>query len=84
MQMSFKKFIKPFKDFQSDLIQRSSRKIFIAHDACRNVNLNLTLVLGTTNGFIFQITNSLIEYWGGYACLALIVTMKYVNTITFQ
>ena len=37
--MSFKKY-NPFKDFQSDLIQRSSRKIFTA---CRNADLNLTL-----------------------------------------
>ena len=49
MQMSSKKF-NPLKDFQSDQIQRSSRKIFIAHDACRNTSLNLTLVSGTTNG----------------------------------
>ena len=54
----------PFKDFQSDQIQRSSRKIFTAHYACRNADLNLTLVTGTTNGFDFQIINSLIESWG--------------------
>ena len=54
----------PFKDFQSDQIQRSSRKIFTAHYACRNAALNLTPVTGTTNGFIFQIINSLIESWG--------------------
>ena len=58
--MSSKK-LNPFKDFQSDQIQRSSRKIFTAHYACRNVALNLTPVTGTTNGFIFQIINSLIE-----------------------
>ena len=51
----------PFKDFQSDKIQRSSRKIFTAQYACRNADLNLTLVTRTTNGFIFQIINSLIE-----------------------
>ena len=51
----------PFKDFQSDQIQRRSRKIFTAQYACRNADLNLTLVTGTTNGFIFQIINSLIE-----------------------
>ena len=61
--MSSKKF-NPFKDFQSDQIQRSSRKIFTAHDACRNADLNLTLVAGTTNGFIFQIINSLLESQG--------------------
>ena len=59
--MSSKK-LNPFKDFQSDQIQESSRKIFTAHYACRNAALNLTP--GTTNGFIFQIINSLIESWG--------------------
>ena len=54
----------PFKDLQSDQIQRSSRKIFIAHYACRNADLNLTLVMGWVNGFVFQIINSLIESWG--------------------
>ena len=61
--MSSKK-LNPLKDFQSDQIQRSSRKIFTAHYACRNAALNLTPVTGTTNGFIFQIINSLIESWG--------------------
>ena len=61
--MSSKK-LNPFKDFQSDQIQRSSRKIFTAHYACRNAALNLTPVTGTTDGFIFQIINSLIESWG--------------------
>ena len=51
----------PFKDFQSDQIQRSSRKIFTAQYACRNADLNLTLVTGTTNGFIFQIINSCLD-----------------------
>ena len=46
--MSSKKF-NPFKDFQSDQIQRSSREMFTAHYACRNADLNLTLVSGTTN-----------------------------------
>ena len=59
----FKKF-NPFKDFQSDQIQRSSHKILTAHYACRNADLNLTLVTGRTNKFIFQIINSLIESWG--------------------
>ena len=57
--MSSKQFY-PLKDFQSDQIQRSARKIFTAHYACRDADLNLTTVTGTTNGFIFQITNSLI------------------------
>ena len=61
--MSSKK-LNAFKDFQSDQIQRSSRKIFTAHYACRNAALNLIPVTGTTNGFIFQIINSLIKYWG--------------------
>ena len=46
--MSSKKF-NPFKDFHTDQIQRSSRKMFTAHYAHRNADLNLTLVLGTTN-----------------------------------
>ena len=67
--MSSKK-LNPFKDFQSDQIQRSSRKIFTAHYACRNAALNLTPVTGTTNGFIFQIINSLIESCGvRFTCL---------------
>ena len=61
--MSSKK-LNPFKDFQFDQIQRSSCKIFTAHYACRNAALNLTPVMGTTNEFIFQIINSLIESWG--------------------
>ena len=61
--MCSKKF-NPFKDFQFDQIKRSSLKIFTAHYACRKADLNLTLVAGTTNGFIFQIINSLIESWG--------------------
>ena len=56
--------LNPFKDFQSYQIQRSSRKIFTAHYACRNAALNLTPVTGMTNGFIFQIINSMIEFWG--------------------
>ena len=55
--MSSKKF-NPFKDFQSDQIQRSAHKIFIAHYTCRNANLNLTPVTGTTIRFIFRIINA--------------------------
>ena len=40
------------------VIQRSSRKIFTAHYACRNADVNLTPVMGTTKGFIFHIINS--------------------------
>ena len=68
--MSSKNF-NSFKDFQSDQIQTSSRKLFTAHYACSNSDLNLTPVTGTTNGFIFQIINSLhvIESWGvGLTC----------------
>ena len=60
---SSKKF-NPFKDLQSDQIQKSSFKIFTARYACRNADLNLTVVMVMTNGFIFQIINSLIECWG--------------------
>ena len=40
-------------------------KIFTAHYACRNadLNLNCTLLIGTTNGFVFQIINSLKKAW---------------------
>ena len=51
--MSSKTF-NPFKDFKSDQMQRSSLKIFTAHYAYRNADLNLTPVTGTTNGFIFS------------------------------
>ena len=61
--MSSKNF-NSFKDFQSDQIQTSSHKLFTAYYACSNSDLNLTPVMGTTNGFIFQIINSLIESWG--------------------
>ena len=37
---------------------------FTAHYASRNADLNLKLVGGTTDGFIFQIITSLIESWG--------------------
>ena len=49
--MSSKKF-SPFKDFQSDQMQRNSFEVFTAHFAYRNADLNLTPVTGTTNGFI--------------------------------
>ena len=80
--MSSKKF-NPFKDFQSDQIQGSSHKIFTAHCACRNANLNLTIVTGTINGFIFQIFNSFIESWGGYAWPALTVTLHWNSDSKF-
>ena len=46
--MSLKQF-HPFKDFQSDQVQRSSREIFPAPYACSHADLNLTLVMGMTN-----------------------------------
>ena len=61
--MSSKNF-NSFKDFQSDQIQTSSRKLFTAHYACSNSDLNLQPVTRTTNGFIFPVINSLIESWG--------------------
>ena len=51
------------KIFNLTKIHRSSRKIFPAHYPCRNAGLNLTLVMGSANGFVFQIINSLIESW---------------------
>ena len=76
--MSSKKFY-PFKDFQSDQIQRSSRKTFTTHYACRNAVLNLALVTGTTDGFIIQIIgNSLIESCAGVrlTCLDCKITVS--------
>ena len=61
--MSSKNF-NSIKDFQSVKILTSSRKLFTAHYACSNSDLNLTPVTGKTNGFIIQIINSLIESWG--------------------
>ena len=61
--MSSKNF-NSFKDFQSDQIQTSSSKLFTAHYARSNSDLNLTLITETTDGFIFQIVNSLVESWG--------------------
>ena len=61
--MSSKNF-NSFKDFQSDQIQTSSRKLFTAHYVCSKSDLKLTPVRRMTNGFIFQIINSLIESWG--------------------
>ena len=52
-----------FPEFDVNVTE-SSCKIFAARYACRNADLNLIQVAGTTNGFIFQIINSLIESWG--------------------
>ena len=72
----------PFKDFQFDQIQRSPCKIFTAHYACRNTDLNLTSVTGTINGFIFQIINSLIEFWG--VCLTCLDRKKITKIKMFN
>ena len=53
MKMSLKQY-HLFKDFQSDQIQRSSLKIFTAHYTSKNADLNLTLVMGTTNRLFFE------------------------------
>ena len=68
----------PFKDFKSDQVQRSSLKIFTAHYAYRNADLNLTPVMGTTNGFIFQVINSLIESFWGKLDLPWLLTLDFV------
>ena len=49
------------KIFQSDRIQRSYDEKFTAHHRIRNADLNLRLVAATTNGFIFQMINSLMQ-----------------------
>ena len=46
-------------------------KYFTAHYACRNADLNLTLVMGTTNRF--KLNQFIIEFWG-YAWPALTVS----------
>ena len=70
-QVSFPEFdVKVFLETKS--IQRFSiwpnTKKFLYKIHCllhmRKADLNLTLVTGMTNGFIFQIINSLIEPWG--------------------
>ena len=68
MQMSSKIF-NPFKHCQSDQIQRSSRKIFTAHYACRSADLKLTLVSGmdlrihfSNNQFINRILGVRLTY----------------------
>ena len=42
-------------------------KKFTAHYACMNADLNLILFATMTNGFIFQMIDSLIESTWGYA-----------------
>ena len=45
-------------------ILRSCSQTLTAHYACRNADLNFTLVTGMTNRFLFQRINSLIESIG--------------------
>ena len=45
-------------------ILRSCSQTLTAHYARRNADLNFTLVTGMTNGFLFQIINSLMESTG--------------------
>ena len=56
--MSSKQFY-PFKDVQSDQIQKGYCKKSTVYHACRNANLKLTLVATMTNGFLFKIIDSL-------------------------
>ena len=71
MSMSSRQFY-PIKDFQSDQIQRHSCKIFTAHYACRNADLNSTPVTKMTNGFVLFINNQFINrIWGGGGTLDL-------------
>ena len=61
--MSSKK-LNPFKDLQSDQIQRSSRKIFTAHYACRNAALNLTPVTAqATQAHYLWVRASEVIWW---------------------
>ena len=78
--MSFKKFYS-FKDFQSDQIQRSSHWNIHCSLHMQAADLNLTLVTGTTNRFIFQIINWLIEFQG-YTWTALTVNVV-IKTIFY-
>ena len=61
--MSSKKF-NPFQDFQSHQIQRSYRKIFPAHYACRIADSNLTLLWNLLTDSFFKWVNSLTESCG--------------------
>ena len=54
--------------------------IWILHNFCSNSDLNLTPVTGTTNGFIFQIINLLIESWG-YAWPVLTVNIFMIQRL---
>ena len=76
--MSSKAF-NPFKDIQSDQMQRSSLKIFTAHYAYRNADLNLTPVMGTTNGFIFSNNQFTPEsFWGKLDPRPWLLTLDFV------
>ena len=49
---------------QSDRLQKSYHEKSAAHYKCRNADLNFILVQAMTNGFTFQIINSLMKSWG--------------------
>ena len=59
-------------------MQRSSLKIFTAHYAYRNADLNLTPITGTTNGSFIQIINSLIESFWCKLDLPWLLTLDFV------
>ena len=56
-----KSSVPPKNTFNEFIIQKLNPLLVVD---CRNTALNLTPVTGTTNGFLFQIINSLIESWG--------------------
>ena len=57
----FEAVVKHSKIFNLIIYREILIKKFTAHFECRNADLNLTLVAGTTTGFIFQIIKSLME-----------------------
>ena len=63
MQISSKEFY-PFKDFQSDQIQSTSRKIKYSLLRMQKCRFEFDPSNGTTKGFFFQIINTLTESWG--------------------
>ena len=67
------KQVYPFKDFQSDQIQKK----FSLNIHC---SLSMEEVTGTINRFIFQIINSLIESWGVHFTLTIKNCLHHVLT----
>ena len=59
-------------------MQRSSLKIFTAHYAYRNADLNLTPVMGTTNGFIFSNNQFINRIFLGKFDLPWLLTLDFV------